>query len=138
MNYVYDASFVGALIIPDEYDPHIFELNRRVAKGETIFVPQLFWYEMGNIFRNLILRKRYSYKDTLQLVSTLAKTSLAGDSAGGDVHYAETLLRIAHDYNLTAYDAAYLELAGRKKALLGTLDDNLRAVADDYGVELLG
>jgi hypothetical protein len=40
--------------------------------------------------------------------------------------------------NLTIYDAAYLELAQRRRLALATLDDALRAAARDSGVELLG
>jgi predicted nucleic acid-binding protein len=38
---------------------------------------------------------------------------------------------------LTSYDAAYLELAARKNAVLGTLDGNLKAAAVKYGIEAL-
>jgi predicted nucleic acid-binding protein len=53
------------------------------------------------------------------------------------VDYAEKLLRLAHNYDLSSYDAAYLELAGRKKAVLCTLDGNLQRAAEKYGVVVL-
>jgi predicted nucleic acid-binding protein len=47
--------------------------------------------------------------------------------------YARTLLTLAYEYDLTVYNAAYLELAARKNAVLGTLDGNLKAAAVKYG-----
>jgi len=51
--------------------------------------------------------------------------------------YIEKLLRLCNDYNISSYDAAYLELAGRKKAVLCTLDENLTVAAKKYGVKVL-
>jgi predicted nucleic acid-binding protein len=57
---------------------------------------------------------------------------------------AETSLRALHDtldlarrYSLSAYDAAYLELALRKSLPLATLDAQLNAAARQAGVPVL-
>jgi predicted nucleic acid-binding protein len=47
-------------------------------------------------------------------------------------------LRLADAHRLTAYDAAYLELAHRRALPLATLDAELRAAARAFGVTLLG
>jgi predicted nucleic acid-binding protein len=44
---------------------------------------------------------------------------------------------LAVKYTLSAYDAAYLELARRKSLPLGTRDEPLRAAAKKAGVKLL-
>ena len=136
MDYVYDSSFIGALIIPDEQNPQIDRSHAKVAEEADIFVPSLIWYEMGNILKNLVRRGRYTYDEVLGFLPKLAVLRLTGDEAGGSGH-TETLLRLARDYGLTTYDAAYLELAGRKKAVLCTLDDALRRAAERYGVVVL-
>jgi predicted nucleic acid-binding protein len=43
---------------------------------------------------------------------------------------------LAEQYALTAYDAAYLELALRERLPLATLDAQLRAAASSAGVTL--
>lgn len=43
---------------------------------------------------------------------------------------------VAVNYNLTGYDAAYLELAMRKTLPIATLDDELRKAARAAGIEL--
>jgi predicted nucleic acid-binding protein len=133
---LYDSSFVAALIIPDEKNPRIDKIHSQAAEDETIFVPQLLWYEIGNVFNNLTRRKRYTYDEVLTFVPLLAAVRLTGDFETG-AGYSEKLLRISHNYDISAYDAAYLELAGRKKAVLCTLDENLQTAAKKHGVVVL-
>lgn len=45
---------------------------------------------------------------------------------------------LCQSYELTSYDAAYLELAMRKELPLATLDEDLRRAAMNVGVPLLG
>jgi predicted nucleic acid-binding protein len=47
-------------------------------------------------------------------------------------------LRLAEKHRLTLYDAAYLELALRRRLPLATLDRELRTAAEVEGLELLG
>jgi predicted nucleic acid-binding protein len=136
MVYVYDASFVGALIIPDEQNSRIDALHAAVAEDEYIFIPQLLWYEISNIFKKLVLRGRYTYDEVLSFIPRLSAIRLTGDAESG-IGYTEKLLRIAQEYDLSAYDAAYLELAGRKKAVLCTTDGGLQRAADRYGLVTL-
>jgi predicted nucleic acid-binding protein len=50
---------------------------------------------------------------------------------------AQQILPLARTYNLSAYDAAYLELAIREELPLATLDDDLRRAASAAGVTLV-
>ncbi|MBA3563144.1 MAG: type II toxin-antitoxin system VapC family toxin [Gammaproteobacteria bacterium] len=45
--------------------------------------------------------------------------------------------KLAFAGNLTAYDAAYLELAGRRRLRLATSDKELRRAASEIGVKLV-
>jgi len=135
-DYVFDASFVGALIIPDERNPHVEKMFNKIQNEDVKHTPQLFWYEIANIFKNLIRRKRYTFDDVQQFFPKLAAIRLTGDAETGTA-YSQKLLRLCNDYSLSAYDAAYMELAGRKKAVLCTLDDRLRLAAQSYGVAVL-
>ena len=136
MIYVFDSSFVGALIIPDEKNPRVDEIHDTIGQNEEIFVPQLLWYEIANIFKNLLRRRRYALDDVLQFSTLLAEDRLTCDFETG-TDYTRKLLRLCNDYNISSYNAAYLELAGRKKAGLCTLDKNLISAAKKYGVTVL-
>jgi len=134
--YVFDASFVGALIIPDERDPHVNKMYTKIKSEDEKHAPQLLWYEISNIFKNMLRRKRYTFDEVIKFFPLLSAINLTCDFETGP-GYAEKLLRLCNDYNISSYDAAYLELAGRKKAALCTLDENLIAAAKNYGVTVL-
>ena len=55
-----------------------------------------------------------------------------------DVHAWARTLHLAERFNLTVYDATYLELAQRLSFPLATLDQELRSAAGALGVRLLG
>jgi predicted nucleic acid-binding protein len=131
--YVFDASFVGALIIPDERDPSTERMYTKIKIEDEKHAPHLLWYEIANLFKNLLRRKRYTYDGVLNFFPLLTDIHIICDFETG-IGYVEKLLRLCNDYNISSYDAVYLELAGRKKAVLCTLDENLRAAAAQYGV----
>jgi len=136
MTYVFDASFVGAIIIPDENNPRINKIQAGIGEEEDIFVPQLLWYEIASIFRNLIRRKRYTPDEVLQFIPLLAAVRLETDHQTGP-DYSQKLLRFCNEYNLSSYDASYLELAERTNAILCTLDEDLGAAAKKRGVAVM-
>ena len=136
MNYVFDSSFVAALIIPDEKNPQVDGMYAKILNEDERHAPHMLWYEISNIFMNLIRRNRYIYDEVMQFFPRVAAFDLTTDFETG-IAYSEKLLRICKDYGLSAYDAAYLELAGRKKAVLCTLDDYLIKAAKKYGVVTL-
>jgi predicted nucleic acid-binding protein len=136
MVYVYDASFIAATVIPDEKNPRVEKLHESISENEEIYIPQLLWYEITNIFKNLTRRKRYTYEEVLTFFPRINAIRLTIDYETG-IAYSQKLLHLCNDYNLSAYDAAYLELAGRKKAVLCTMDDRLIAAAAQCGVAVL-
>ena len=133
MVYVYDSSFIVTLILPDEKNSKTDKIHR--ATNE-IFIPQLLWYEVANIFMNLIRRKRFTYEEIIQFFSTMSSLNTKTDFETGIV-YTKRIWQLSAKYNLSAYDAAYLELADRKKAVLCTLDDGLISAAKKHGVAVI-
>ncbi|MDR0321642.1 MAG: type II toxin-antitoxin system VapC family toxin [Treponema sp.] len=136
MVYVYDSSFVSALIIPDEKNPKIDKLHRAVSESDEIFTPQLLWYEMTNIFMHLLRRRRYSHENVYNLLPCLSAIRLTTDFENG-INYSTKIFLLCDKYKLNSYDAAYLELAARKKAVLCTLDRGLRIAAKKHGIEVI-
>jgi len=66
----------------------------------------------------------------LGAATLMLMTALQLFPAGGDT------LGLARAHNLSAYDAAYLELAMRRGLPIATLDDKLKAAAAAVGVSL--
>ena len=136
MIYVFDASFIGALIIPDEHNPQTGKMYAKIKNEDEKHVPHLLWYEITSIFSNLIRHKRFTGNEVMLFFPRLAAFNLKTDFETG-VAYSQKLLHLCNDYHLSSYDAAYLELADRKKAALCTLDKDLRTAAKKYGVAVL-
>jgi len=134
--YVFDASFIGASIIPDEKDSRVDKIRSDIGEEEEILVPQLLWYEIASVFNNLIRQKRFTGDEVIQFFPHLTAIRLKTDSETGTA-YSRKLLSLCNDYNLSPYDAAYLELADRKKAALCTLDKALQTAAKKHGVTVL-
>ena len=136
MIYVFDSSFIAAQIIPDEKTPHSLKLYSKITGKDERHTPQLLWYEITNVFYSLIRRKRYTHIEIVYFYKPLLALNLITDLESG-VNYSHKIFRLSNDYNLSSYDAAYLELAERKKATLCTLDNNLRNAAKKHGVTVI-
>jgi predicted nucleic acid-binding protein len=135
MSYVFDSSFVAALIIPDEKNREVTRIQRLLTEMDIINTPQLLWYEITNVFKNLLRRKRYSLEEIKNFFPLLYALRLTTDFETG-TNYSKKLFELCNDHNLSSYDAVYLELACRKKAILCTLDNNLNIAAKKCGVKI--
>ena len=136
MSYVYDASYIMALIIPDEYNQTVDLVHDALDENDEVFVPQLLWYEIANILKNLIRRNRFSSEEVTYFFPLFSFVNFNTDFEAG-IKYSRKLWDLCNSYNLSSYDAAYLELAYRKKAVLCTLDENLQNAAKKHGVNFI-
>lgn len=99
--------------------------------------PSLWRLEVANSLQMAVRRKRIDlkFRDTaiVQLVELMVSIDTETD------HHAWTAtLQLAERYNLTVYDAAYLELAQRRGLPLATLDRDLGAAGNMMGISVLG
>ena len=69
-------------------------------------------------------------------IADLKDLPIAVDLSGVGRSYS-SILRLCRQYQLSSYDAAYLDLALVEGVAIATLDKNLRAAARASGVELL-
>ena len=105
-------------------------------EGETIFVPAVWSLEIANALLVGERSKRLKQPEILRFVALLEDLSIRQDAPS----VSESVSRVfplARAYGLTAYDAAYLELAIRHGASLATLDGNLQKAAKRGGVHVL-
>lgn len=133
MALVLDASIAAAWYFPDEDSALATRVARGLATAPAV-VPALFWFEIRN---TAVVGERRGWttaEDTARFLGRLDALPLEVDAepVGPD------LLTLARDHRLTAYDAAYLELARRRGVPLATLDDRLAAAATAAGVPLAG
>jgi predicted nucleic acid-binding protein len=109
--------------------------RRRILAGERALVPDLWRCEIANAVVVAERRGRISPSQVAAVSAdfeAFAQTIEIDSSAGIGV-----LIETARRTGLTAYDAAYLELALRRRVPLATLDDELRAAARRAGIEVI-
>jgi predicted nucleic acid-binding protein len=100
---------------------------------ETMLIPALFVWEVANALVMGERRKRLRQAEIQRFVDLLEELSMVQDVQPRSVMMSAALA-IAREHRLSAYDAAYLELAIRASAPLATLDKALRAAARKAGV----
>jgi predicted nucleic acid-binding protein len=128
MPFVIDASVAACWLMPDERHPVAEAAFNRIAQDQAI-APGLWWFELRNV---LLVNERRGRLDKLKTAHALRL--LRGLPVAIDLSVEEdALMDLARRHRLTAYDAAYLELALRKGLPLATLDAALATAAKAEG-----
>jgi predicted nucleic acid-binding protein len=132
---VLDVSAVGAWCFEDERTPATEALLARLEDCE-LCVPGLFLWELANVLLMAERRCRITSADRSNFLALMALLDLRLDPADPMVVWHD-VLSLAARHRLTAYDAAYLELAMRWGLPLATRDGALEVAARASGLELL-
>jgi predicted nucleic acid-binding protein len=82
-------------------------------------------------------RARIKPAESAAFIAMIEELPIVAERATGARALHETI-GLAREHGLTAYDAAYLELAMRRSLPLATGDRKLRAAAGRAGVALVG
>jgi predicted nucleic acid-binding protein len=133
MPFVLDASVAAAWFFADEDDAAATQAVTRLAEDKAL-VPALFWFEIRNLLVVGERRGRATVADTARFLAHLDGLPIEEDGSPSSVD----LLALARAHALSAYDAAYLELARRRAVPLATLDRRLATAAAAEGNGLLG
>lgn len=133
MNWVVDCSFAAALFLPDESSTHVREFFSRLSKNDQLLIPSLWWYELANVLIVCERKNRLHHAEVWKILGLFEKFDLETDYVIG-ISYSKSLYELAKQYNLSSYDAAYLELVIRKEANLASLDQQLLKVAVNCGI----
>jgi predicted nucleic acid-binding protein len=134
--FVLDASVAVAWCFEDEATKFTESVLDLLSAGAEALVPAIWPVEVVNALliaerRNRILLAQVTA--LLQRIAALPITVLPIDPLRAFDH----ILPVARQQSLSAYDAAYLDLALRQGLPLATLDEQLRRAAKTTGVVLL-
>ena len=132
--FVLDNSVVMVWGFDDEADLYAETLLDMMPTARA-HVPALWPLEVANVLLVGERRKRLTAADTARFLSLLGAFPITVDEETTVRAWVETLA-LARAQNLSAYDAAYLELAMRRGLPLATLDEKLKAAAAAVGVSL--
>lgn len=130
---VLDCSMTMACLFEDEVSEQSEALLEAMAEGSVAYVPQLWSLEVSNVLLVAERRGRISAAQSAAFWEALRALPIETDEQTAG-RASETTLHLARHYGLSAYDAAYLELAIRRSLPLATHDRKLAGAADAAGV----
>jgi predicted nucleic acid-binding protein len=136
MDWVIDSSMALAWALPDETSKEADRFLSRILVGNIFWVPALWWYEMANALLMAQRRKRLTEAERIRLIELYRKLPVQTDMTL-DPDIISRFHTLAIEYNLSAYDTAYLELAQRRGLGLATVDRKLRSAAQKAGVKVV-
>lgn len=123
---VVDASAIAAVIFDEPEAAPVM-----ASVGGPLIAPGLLRYEIASVCATKLRNEPKHAKLTLQRYRIFS---------GLDIEFVEpdwdALPLLARQWDLTAYDAAYLQLALKRKAPLATLDARLAGAYDKAAVRL--
>ena len=129
---VIDNSVFLAWCLGDEEEPTAIGAMQHVAEEGGV-APRIWRYEL----RNALLMNERRGRISPQQVSDMLTDSLALGISIDDQHDESLLLELTRRFELTVYDAAYLEVAFRRGLPLATLDHRLRKAAETMGIAVV-
>jgi predicted nucleic acid-binding protein len=133
--FVVDASMTLSWCFAGEATPY----SRGVlAAFETTYaiVPALWPFEIANALALAERRKRITEDGITAFLETLRRLPIQIERRDA-LWLWQALLPLAREHRLTAYDAAYLDLAKREGLSLATLDHDLQEAGRTLGIAVL-
>jgi predicted nucleic acid-binding protein len=131
---VIDASVALAWCFPDEASDYADSVLLAL-ENETAIVPAIWAVELANALLVGERRKRIHQPEVRRFVELVMGLSVVQDGqASADT--VSNIVPLGREYNLSAYDAAYLDVAVRHEIPLATLDHALRKACTTAGIKI--
>ena len=131
---VIDASVALAWCFPDEASDYADSVLLAV-ENQTVIVPAIWAVEITNALLVGERCKRIRQPEVRRFVDLMNGLSVVEDGQP----FSDTVsnvLPLAREYDLSAYDAAYLDVAVRHEIPLATLDSGLQKACTTAGINI--
>ena len=135
-SFVVDSSVALAWCFEDEHTEPVIDLLDGLVEAGAV-APSLWPLEVLNGLLMAERRRRVDPRRRQRLAGFLRALPIMLDTETADEAWTATI-RLAERHRLSVYDAAYLELAQRRKLPLATLDVDLAKAARISGMTVLG
>ena len=133
ISFIVDASVAAVWVFDDESDP-IADIALAEISGDSAGVVTSHWHlEVRNALLMGERRGRIALGELGDRLSFLNGLPVQTDTNAN----LDAVFHLARLYNLSMYDAMYLELAIRRRLPLATLDRRLAQSASAAGIEAL-
>jgi predicted nucleic acid-binding protein len=134
--FIVDCSIAMSWLFEEEQTAAIIQVLDRLD-DEVALVPPVWFLEVTNTVVVAERRKRVTHAKSDEFIAQLSNLDFEVDAEPSQYAFKE-VLRLARRFQLSSYDATYLDLAVRRKLPLASLDEALRKSAKKLGVKLLG
>jgi predicted nucleic acid-binding protein len=134
--FVADASATLPWCFEEEGTPATEALLEHLHSGETAVVPAHWPTEVMNGLLMAVRRGRIDPETVARFARDLGALPIRIEPPHSPGNW-NAVIRVATEYKLTIYDAAYLELAERIALPLASLDGDLRKAALTAGLALM-
>ena len=138
MTFVLDASVALSWLLKDASSKdarYAFGVLNALRAGDTqCLVPVTWGLEVANVIARGESKGQVTEAQSEAFLEMLTDLAVHTDVASAGQALSDTL-QLARRYNLSAYDASYLELALRTSQPLSTLDMDLRRAAEKADVK---
>jgi predicted nucleic acid-binding protein len=131
-SFVLDCSVALGAFFEDEQDAYSLQVWRSLEAAQAV-VPALWHLEMANILVRAQRAKRIS---AAALAKAWGRLDAMGLQTINESAHARHWLQRAGDWQLSAYDACYLDLALQQRLPLASKDKALVQAAQRIGVPL--
>jgi predicted nucleic acid-binding protein len=133
---IIDCSITMAWCFADEATLETVRVQDRLI-SEAALVPMHWFLEVVNVLVMAERQKRIAAADASAFLQLLAALDIQTDHETSTRAF-DQLPPLCRSHGLTSYDAAYLDLAVRRRLPLASLDDDLRQAAIGLGIPVLG
>ena len=133
--FVADASVAIGWVHPAQATSHTAAMLDAIAAGTALEVPALWPLEVANALTVLQRRRKLTEDERQAGLGWLRGLPLRIDHEMAMLAFSR-LSELASAHQLSVYDAAYLELAQRRRLVLGCKDGPLRTAARRARVSL--
>lgn len=130
MSFVLDNSVVSGWLLSDQAGTYTDAIAQRLQAVRAI-APPLLPLEYTNVLRTACKRQKIIGAQAHEMLAMLARLPIDIDTSSPS---AAQLLDLALRYDLTSYDAVYLDLALRRSLPIATQDQALAHAAVVAGV----
>ncbi len=134
--FVLDASTALTWCFPLQ-ETALSRAIREMARGASVHVPGLWYLEIAHALVRAERKGDISRAKSEEFLGDMRESMRPFEDDAAMAVRVGRVTDLAREYGLSAYDAAYLELALRKRVSLATHDQALRKAARRAGVPLV-
>jgi len=124
ISFVLDASTAVSWCFEEVQTPYALGVLEFVSEGSEVYVPHIWPLEVTNALVKAFRRQQITRQELFEYAEQLARLRVKVDFEAAERAF-DQVISLAERYQLTTYDASYLELAQRRGLPIASTDGSL-------------